>query len=463
MKKTIFSTICLIFLILTLVGCFKKQEENVSIELWHYYNGVHKIAFDQLVMEFNESIGLEKGIIVEAFSQGDIGHLETKVMDSLDQKVGASEPPNILTAYPEAAYTLDQRGALANLEDYLTSKEIGQYVDSYIEEGRLGASNKLKIFPTAKATEIMMINKTDWDLFAAATGAKIHQLAAWEGVREIAELYYNWTDSLSEEENDGKAFFGRDALANYMLVGAKQLGKELFKLESGKVTLEIDQAIMRKLWDHYYIPYISGYYTSYGRFSTDDAKIGEIIALVGSTTGEVFFPDKVTIGNNESYPIELLVLPLPNFKNTKASAIQQGAGMVVLDSDKAHEQAAIEFLKWFTENSRNQEFAIKTGYLPVKKEAYNIKKVKDDSISLAMEQVERYDLYINQPFENAGEARKILEITLENKAKADREQVKELISQGVSHKEAVAKFSSDESFDQWLMIFKKDLKEVVYQ
>lgn len=32
-----------------------------------------------------------------------------------------------------------------------------------------------------------------------------------------AQRYYEWTDSLTPEENDGKALFGRDAMANYMI------------------------------------------------------------------------------------------------------------------------------------------------------------------------------------------------------------------------------------------------------
>ena len=35
------------------------------VVLWHSYNAVAKGAFDDLVMEFNETVGMEQGIIVE--------------------------------------------------------------------------------------------------------------------------------------------------------------------------------------------------------------------------------------------------------------------------------------------------------------------------------------------------------------------------------------------------------------
>ena len=60
----------------------------MNLEIWHYYNGVQKTAFDQMVQEFNETIGLEKGIIVEAFSQGNISDLTEKVVDAANKKVG---------------------------------------------------------------------------------------------------------------------------------------------------------------------------------------------------------------------------------------------------------------------------------------------------------------------------------------------------------------------------------------
>lgn len=67
----------------------------VTVEIWHYYNGPQKTAFDELVSQFNEGLGREKGIVVEAFSQGSVNELIAKVIDAADQKVGAGEIPDI--------------------------------------------------------------------------------------------------------------------------------------------------------------------------------------------------------------------------------------------------------------------------------------------------------------------------------------------------------------------------------
>ena len=146
-----------------------------AIEIWHYYNGAQKEAFDSLVTEFNETVGREKGIVVEAFSQGNVNDLIQKVTDAADKKVGASEIPDIFSAYVDTAYAMDQRGLVAPLDSYMTQEELDQYVDAYIDEGRFDQEENLKIFPVAKSTEVFMLNKTDWDKFAADTGASRRQ------------------------------------------------------------------------------------------------------------------------------------------------------------------------------------------------------------------------------------------------------------------------------------------------
>lgn len=44
-----------------------------------------------------------------------------------------------------------------------------------------------------------MLNKTDWDKFAADTGASLDSLSTVEGVTQTAAQYYEWSG--------GKAFF----------------------------------------------------------------------------------------------------------------------------------------------------------------------------------------------------------------------------------------------------------------
>ena len=223
-------------------------DKPISITVWHYYNGAQQVAFDELVNEFNETVGKEKGIFVKGYSQGNVNELEDTVMASLNEEVGAQEMPNIFSAYADAAYTVDSRGKLADISAYMSQEELDEYVDSYIEEGRIGEGNTLRIFPTAKSSEIFMMNKTDWDKFAEAAGATLEDLSTLEGVTETAQKYYEWTDSLTPDvPEDGKAFYGRDSVANLFVIGSKQQGQDIFQVENGKASVAADQEIMKKI------------------------------------------------------------------------------------------------------------------------------------------------------------------------------------------------------------------------
>ena len=190
------------------------------------------------------------------------------------------------------------------MDDWFSEEELSEYLDAYIEEGRMGSDQALTLFPTAKSTEVMTVNMTDWEPFANDTGAVLEDLSSWEGVAETAETYYEWTDAKTDTPDDGKALFGMDAFANFVLTGLHQLGADPFQVKDGTVELNMDKEAMRRIWDVYYVPYISGYYAEYGRFRSDDMKTGDLIASVGSSSGASYMPTEVTVGDAEPYPIE---------------------------------------------------------------------------------------------------------------------------------------------------------------
>lgn len=450
-------------------------DKPISITVWHYYNGAQQVAFDELVNEFNETVGKEKGIFVKGYSQGNVNELEDTVMASLNEEVGAQEMPNIFSAYADAAYTVDSRGKLADISAYMSQEELDEYVDSYIEEGRIGEGNTLRIFPTAKSSEIFMMNKTDWDKFAEAAGASLEDLSTLEGVTETAQKYYEWTDSLTPDvPEDGKAFYGRDSVANLFVIGSKQLGQDIFQVENGKASVAADKEIMKKIWDNFYVPFVKGYFTAYGKFRSDDVKIGEILAFTGSSTASMYFPDEVEQEDNV-YPIDYVVLPAPSFADGGNYIVQQGAGMVVTETTKEEEYASVLFLKWFTETENNIRFSCASGYLPVKKEANSLEavdKVVDgqgleipdktyDVLDSLFGTLENATPYTTKAFENGTEARKVLEYNLADKAAEDRKAVQELIAQGQTLEEACASYVSEESFQSWYDDFVAALQSIM--
>lgn len=421
MKKTL-TIACLLALLLCPLAA---RAQNVRLDprnpqtlvIWHYYNGIQQQMFDRLVLEFNEGLGAEAGVIVEAHSQGSINDLTEKLLNAANREPGAQAMPDLFGAYADTAYRLDQMGYVADLAPYVTQDELAAYMDNYIQEGRLGQPDALKVFPIAKSTELLLLNMTDWQPFAEATGADEALLSTWEGVASLAEAYYTWSDAQTPDvQGDGKAFFGRDAFANYMLIGSLQLGVEMFRVDDGALTLNVDDAVMRRLWDNYYVPFVNGWFGAYGRYRSDDIKTGQLVALVGSTSGALYFPTEVTRDDGTTYPIQCKVFTLPNFVGTAPCAVQQGAGLVVTRGTPEKVYAATLFLKWFTSAEKNIEFCIHSGYLPVLKAANDltvldaaILQQKRDPllrqiIDAGVQITTHYRLYTNNAFQHGYEA-----------------------------------------------------------
>ena len=312
-----------------------------------------------------------------------------------------------------------------------------------------------------------MINKTDWEPFAAETGASLENLKTIEGVAETAKSYYEWTDGLTPDiPNDGKAFYGRDAMANYFIIGMQQLGVEIFQVENGEMTLQTPKEELRRLWENYYVPMVKGYFGAYGSFRSDDVKTGELLAYTGSTTSAMYFPDQVELDDG-SYAIDYIVMAAPVFEGGKNYAVQQGAGMVVSKSDEQHEFAAVEFLKWFTQAENNLQFGCVSGYLPVLKEANSIQKLDQaiadqglsvtpktyDCLATIFNEIDEMTLYTNKSFQNGSAARKVLEYNLADQAAEDRAAVAAALAQGESLETGSAPYVSEEAFESWYNSF----------
>ena len=426
------------------------SEEPILLTVWTYYNGDQLETFNSLVEKFNTTTGKEKGIQIESQSQGSVSDLEQNVMDAAQKKVGASEMPNIFSAYADTAYTLDQMGMVVDLGTYLTDEEKEKYISSYLEEGDFSGDGSIKIFPVAKCTEELFLNKTDWETFAEECGVSDEDLQNVEGLLAVAEKYYDWSG--------GKAFFGRDAMANYMLIGAKQLGCTLFEVKDGKMILDFDKEVVRRLWDSYYVPFVKGWFAASGRFRSDDIKTGNILAYTGSTSSATFFPTQVMADDNISYDIEMKVLPSPVFEGGEAYAVQQGAGMVVTRGIEEEEAASMEFLKWFTELENNIAFSVGAGYLPVTVEANDMAEIKkntkltssmEEILSEGVETVTNNTLYTSPAFQGGADARSILEYAMSDQAAEDRKAVLGKLEKGISEEEAEAEFLSDVHFESW--------------
>lgn len=466
MKKIISIFISLSLLGALLTGCAPK--EPVTITVWHYYNGPLQTVFEQTVADFNQSAGREKGVILETVQLTDIDELTERVIAASEKRVGADPLPDLIFAYSSTALELDSLGLLADMAPYFTEQELDRYLPAYIDEGRIGAENKLLSFPVAKSTEVVYVENMAYSSFKDIVPEADDALfSTYEGIAELAELYYTWTDSQTPDiPNDGKAFFGVDATPNFISVCARQLsGNPPVTVTSGTPTLTLDKETARRLWNYYYPAIVTGRFAEIGWYRADDMKAGELIAYIGSSGGATYFPDQIALPGG-SYETELACFPQPVFADAQKVTIQQGAGLSMLKTAEPRQKAAAEFLKWFTAPEQNVAYSMASGYSPVQKADYTgdlltveLQKLREtgdktnSNIALvlerASEQMNGYTLTVDKEYPGSYDMRNLMGMSMSAAAQSAREGYVADLASGMDEAAARARYVTDDAFERW--------------
>ncbi|MDD3168608.1 MAG: extracellular solute-binding protein, partial [Eubacteriales bacterium] len=300
MKKVFLVFLCIALVLIVQTGCRSDSrpdpKDPVTLTLWHNYGAQMKETMDSMVDEFNETLGSEKGIIINVTSISSSDALHEKLVMIANGDPGAPEMPDITTANPKTAVILAAKGLLTDLSGQFTQKELAAYIPRFIEEGTLG-TGQLYIFPTAKSTEVTFLNKTVFDRFSKDTGVTYEDLATFEGIAEAAAIYFDWTDAQTPDTPmDGKAFYHSDSLFNLTQIGCRQLGDDFIEKELPDYSSEGFQ----RVWGFFFDSAVKGHFAIYDGYASDLFKTGDIICSTGSTAGVLFFDPVVTYSDNST-------------------------------------------------------------------------------------------------------------------------------------------------------------------
>lgn len=309
--------------------------------------------------------------------------------------VGSQEMPDIFSTYADTAYSIEQQGRLTDLTQYFSQEELDEYVDSYIQEGYLHGDGALYLFPVAKSTEVMMLNATDWEPFAKDAGVTLEDLQTLEGVVDVAEKYYEWTDAQTPDVPDDVktgdilAYTGSTSSAMYF---PDQVVKE-----------DESEDIAYKVLP---IPVLEG---------------GEKVNVQQGAGMAVTKSD----GQHEYAACEFL-----KWFTVKENNLRFVCESVYFPVRK--ESNSIEALKE----------VVRKDNLSIDSKAY-------DCLSCVFEDYDTMTFYTPKCFENGYATRKILEYNLSDKAVADKEAIDQAVQGGTSREEAQAPFLTEEAFEAW--------------
>ena len=359
--KQIFSLILTGALLLTgLTGCGRSgaldPRDPVTLTIWHVYGSQTESPMNDCIDEFNRTTGKENGVLVSVVSVSSSSAIDEALTAAAKGTPGVPDLPDLFTAYPRVAEIVGP-DRLLDWSEYLDPQELDAFVDEFLEEGRFGG--RLLMLPIAKYTEMLFLNKTLFDVFAAETGVTSDCFDTFEGLFDTCRGYYDWSG--------GQDLFQINDFYHYALTGMAARGEDF--VTDGR--LNLNSPAFEQVWLPMARAGIYGGLCLGDGYASDRWKTGEVLCNVGSTAGILYLRDYVTYPDNTTVDIETSILPYPLFEGGEAVVVHRGGGLFALkQEDERQNEAAALFARWLTARENNLSFVTKTGYLPVTEEAF---------------------------------------------------------------------------------------------
>lgn len=148
MKKALSLILAGLLLLLSLTGCSQKTkldpDNPVTLTMWHVYGEQADSPMNRLIQEFNETVGLEKGIIIDVTMMSNAAQIGKKLLDAQNDVPGVPAMPDLFFCHSNNAEELGADN-LVNWKDLFTGDELNNYVPEFLEDGMVG--DTLAVFP----------------------------------------------------------------------------------------------------------------------------------------------------------------------------------------------------------------------------------------------------------------------------------------------------------------------------
>ncbi|MBU1020797.1 MAG: extracellular solute-binding protein [Firmicutes bacterium] len=375
MKKFLVFVLAL-SLVLTLSGCYKKTgetetegvvvlaelpDEEISITFWHIYGQGKSEILDALIAEFEE---MYPNITVESISQGSYPDLKSKAISS----ISAGNTPDLLVGYPDHFAEYLNGNAIIPLDLFINDEtwgvDLSDYIDSYVAENSQYEGGVMYSMPYSKSTEMMVYNKTVFDHYGITLSNT--EPVTWEQLETYA------TQIVGDGEFQCEYLVNYDSSANLFINASRQWAGG-YTNTTGEVLVEDANTIamlnyMSGLFDSKTLALPLAWDESYG--SANFLK-GDVCMTVGSTAGILY---NIPLGGNVGKfgQFEVGIAPIPQKEGGVNAVMQQGPNIAIMsDTSDAERLASWLLIKHLTSAEATAQWAIDTGYLPVRYSGYD--------------------------------------------------------------------------------------------
>lgn len=364
-KKTIsFSIVVAIVLatFLSFVACGKSgtllnPRKPTTLTMWHVYGEQVDSPMNVYIEQFNATTGKEKGIVINVALMSNAAQIGKKLKDAQSEKAGSKDMPDLFFCHASDARSLGTDNLL-DWKNRLPQSDLGSFVPSFLRDGTV--DNSLCVLPVSKSTYMLFVAGGVFDRFAAEKNVSLSDLDTWEGFFDVAGKYYEWSG--------GKPFCAIDFLIRLAELCTISDGESISYKDGW---YDADNPAFISAYDMFASSIAKGHIVVSDMYSNTQVMTGQTCAGIGSSASVLYYNDKITYPDNTSEDMNLKVLPMPQQAGKQKIATQAGVGLCAYKTTAAKAEAATVFAQWFTEERRNLEFVLTTGYMPVKAGAFD--------------------------------------------------------------------------------------------
>ncbi|VEU80051.1 extracellular solute-binding protein [Haploplasma axanthum] len=292
----------------------------------------------------------------------------------------AQTEPTMTFAYPDHVASYIKSNRVLPLDNLVNNKnakiawsadDIADFYPEFLNEGR--AYNEEKNYvsvPYSKSTEAMFYNKTVFD--NPAFGLTVPK--TWEDVEATSKQIFKLIDEgklvLPEGTKRENVYpFGYGSGPNLFIVRGEQEGAPYTKLGenlTGEILLNNEKSknMMKEIKRLYDGKILATDDAPSVKRVSDKLKAGESYMVVGSTGGANY---------NVTSNFDTGVAPVPQVDVNNPKSLLQGPSVVFFQKENVDEMVAgWLFYKYVTEAEQTIRQAVGTGYLPLRKSAYEL-------------------------------------------------------------------------------------------
>lgn len=329
--------------------------QPVTLVLWHSMSENAGVLMDRYIHTFNETIGKEKQIAVEAVFQGKYSDATTK----LNSVVASGETANLpdvmqIDATGRIAYATS--GAAYTVDDVL--KDDPTFDLAGILPIPLGAWHYAGVqlgLPFSASTTVMYYNKTMLDAAGVAAPTTLGEIAALAGKLPQATPEGQPVHALATVPNSPTLATWIGQLGSYLVDnrnGSQASATALACLEDGSLSTFLTE------WKALYA---SGMLLNQPAGTTDMFVAGQLALLPTSSSNTA----NLLAAIGDKFELGVAFYPRVNDRAAYGATVS-GAGLFMFDKGDALKKAAAwELVKYLTGPQVQADFAVGTGYIPV--------------------------------------------------------------------------------------------------